>query len=256
MDKGKGLADNDFNQSTDYPLVWKGESGTGDMAREMDALPLTELGIALGMGFLTELGIEPLIPQEALWHPNCEIRVVDEGLFIEAQLPGVKPADIDLQLVDGDLILSGKRKEKKKIKQESMVIRERLYGKFRRRIILPQGVKLETIKAGFENGLLQVLVPLPMREGLGMSSPKRDRMRIEVSDKSESQPLQGSSTVTLRGETLPSELLRKEGLLQGGAAPREEKAPVLGEKHHHQQQQTSSPMIFLGRETNATGSNV
>lgn len=57
------MADNDFNQSTDYPLVWKGESGTGDMAREMDALPLTELGIALGMGFLTELGIEPLIPQ-------------------------------------------------------------------------------------------------------------------------------------------------------------------------------------------------
>jgi HSP20 family molecular chaperone IbpA len=47
------------------------------------------------------------------WQPKCIARATEGGMLVEASLPGVKREDINLQIVDGDLLLSGERKEEK-----------------------------------------------------------------------------------------------------------------------------------------------
>jgi hypothetical protein len=46
-----------------------------------------------------------------MWQPKCVALATNEGMLLEASLPGVKREDIDLRIIDGDLILSGERKE-------------------------------------------------------------------------------------------------------------------------------------------------
>jgi hypothetical protein len=46
-----------------------------------------------------------------MWQPKCVALATNEGMLLEASLPGVKREDIDLRIINGELILSGKRKE-------------------------------------------------------------------------------------------------------------------------------------------------
>jgi HSP20 family molecular chaperone IbpA len=113
------------------------------------------------------------------WQPKCIARATEGGMLVEASLPGVKREDINLQIVDGDLLLSGERKEEKSREGEGYLSRESSYGKFQRRMWLPEGAQLDQIKAGFDNGMLTVFIPLSGRQRMTSDMGQGRQMREE-----------------------------------------------------------------------------
>ncbi|KAE9400117.1 HSP20-like chaperone [Gymnopus androsaceus JB14] len=75
------------------------------------------------------------------------------------ELPGLKKEDVQIDLQNGQLTISGESKISSEHEQEGYLIRERGFGKVSRTLKLPQGIKEEDIKASMENGVLTVTFP-------------------------------------------------------------------------------------------------
>jgi HSP20 family protein len=93
------------------------------------------------------------------WVPPVDIQETEEGYRLQAELPGLTKEDIDITLENNILRLSGERKFERDVKKESFHRVERTYGTFSRAFTLPQQVNAEGVQAGFENGVLTILVP-------------------------------------------------------------------------------------------------
>ena len=93
------------------------------------------------------------------WIPPVDIQETPEGYKLLAELPGLTKDDINITLENNVLRLSGERKFEKDVKKESYHRVERTYGTFSRAFALPQQVQAEGVQAGFENGVLTVMVP-------------------------------------------------------------------------------------------------
>lgn len=98
------------------------------------------------------------------WMPKMDVFRKDGNLVVKADLPGMKKQDITVELEEGDLVLQGERREEKEVKEEDFYRCERTYGSFYRRLPLPAEVHAEQIKATFKDGVLEVMVPMPMDE--------------------------------------------------------------------------------------------
>jgi HSP20 family protein len=99
---------------------------------------------------------------EFAWVPELEITEREGRLKIHVDLPGLKKEEIAVTVIDGYLTIEGERKYATEEKKNEWVHTERTYGKFARTVALPEGVKPAEIAATFENGVLEVVVPLPM----------------------------------------------------------------------------------------------
>ncbi|KAE9401281.1 small heat shock protein [Gymnopus androsaceus JB14] len=75
------------------------------------------------------------------------------------ELPGLKKEDVQIDLNNGQLTISGESKISSEHEQEGYLIRERGFGKVSRTLKLPQGIKEEEIKASMENGVLTITFP-------------------------------------------------------------------------------------------------
>lgn len=95
------------------------------------------------------------------WVPEMEIAEHDGRMNVRVDLPGVKREEITVTVTDDALTIAGERKQEVEEKDKERFHTERAYGRFERRVALPPGVKPEEITAQFENGVLEVTVPLP-----------------------------------------------------------------------------------------------
>ncbi|THH27453.1 hypothetical protein EUX98_g6733 [Antrodiella citrinella] len=75
------------------------------------------------------------------------------------ELPGLKKEDVNIDVHNNMLTVSGEVKVSSEHDENGYAVRERRFGKFSRSIPLPQGVKNEDIKASLENGVLSVAFP-------------------------------------------------------------------------------------------------
>ena len=100
---------------------------------------------------------------EAAWNPGIDVFERDNRLVTKIDLPGLKKEDIKVEVTDGHLAISGERKKEEEEKGEQFYRCEREYGSFYRAVPLPDGVKLEDVKATFADGVLEVSVPLPAK---------------------------------------------------------------------------------------------
>jgi HSP20 family protein len=87
----------------------------------------------------------------------------DNRLITRVDLPGMKKEEVKVEVTDGHLALSGERKRETEEKKDTFYRSEREYGSFYRAVPLPEGIKLEDIKATFADGVLEVSIPLPVR---------------------------------------------------------------------------------------------
>lgn len=110
----------------------------------------------------------------AEWAPAIDVYSKDGDLVIKAELPGMKPEDVDITLQEGVLTISGERKAEEEREGAGYFVRERRYGSFRRSMRLPEGVDESKIHARFEDGVLEVVV-----EGAGAVTEPR-RIQIEA----------------------------------------------------------------------------
>jgi HSP20 family protein len=101
--------------------------------------------------------------EEAPWNPQVDVFQRDNRLVTRTDLPGLKREDIKVEVTDGHLAISGERKKEEEEKGEQFYRCEREYGSFYRAVPLPEGVKLEDVKATFADGVLEVSVPLPAK---------------------------------------------------------------------------------------------
>jgi len=96
-----------------------------------------------------------------LWSPAIEVKQKEGKLLVTAELPGMKKEDVKVH-IDGDtLVVEGERKQEKEEKREGYYHSERSYGKFYRSILLPEGEIADQSNAQFNNGVLEVTVPIP-----------------------------------------------------------------------------------------------
>jgi HSP20 family protein len=110
------------------------------------------------------------------WIPAMDLVETDEHFVLKADLPGLTESDVNIEVEDNVLTVSGERKAEHEDKREGYVRVERAYGAFRRSLTLPEGVDPETVTASFENGVLEVRIPKPEER-------KPRRVAIQVGDR-------------------------------------------------------------------------
>jgi HSP20 family protein len=103
------------------------------------------------------------LPEATSWSPEIDVFERDNRLVTKVDLPGLKKEDVKVEVTDGYLAISGERKSEAEEKKENFYRSERSYGSFYRAVPLPEGVKLEDVKASFSDGVLEVSVPLPAK---------------------------------------------------------------------------------------------
>nr|WP_297346993.1 Hsp20/alpha crystallin family protein [uncultured Glaciecola sp.] len=93
-------------------------------------------------------------------NPKVDVKEDDKSYKLSAELPGLDLENINLELSDGILTLSGEKKtETEEDKEGSYHLMERSYGYFKRSFTLPPSVQEEKIKADFKKGVLSVFMP-------------------------------------------------------------------------------------------------
>lgn len=103
------------------------------------------------------------VPETIAWSPEIDVFKKDNRLITKVDLPGMKKEDVKVEVTDDHLAISGERKREAEEKKENYYRCEREYGSFYRAIPLPEGLKIEDVKATFTDGVLEVSIPLPAR---------------------------------------------------------------------------------------------
>jgi HSP20 family protein len=95
-----------------------------------------------------------------LWSPVIEVSEREGNCTVHAELPGLKPEDVKVEVLDDALVIHGERRSENQQNEGGVRRTERQYGQFYRAIPLPEGAEAEQAKARFENGVLEVTVPV------------------------------------------------------------------------------------------------
>lgn len=93
------------------------------------------------------------------WVPAIDIKEEKDHYLIKADVPGVKPEDIDVDFHDNVLTLKGEKESEHKEKTDEFTRVERSKGTFMRRFSLPNTIDSDSIKAKCTHGVLEVIVP-------------------------------------------------------------------------------------------------
>jgi HSP20 family protein len=99
--------------------------------------------------------------QPAAWAPQVETFRRGDQLVVRADLPGMKKDDVNVEVEDGVLTISGERCDEHEEKRDDSYRSERTYGQFYRAIPLPEGVNGDQCDASFKDGVLEVTLPVP-----------------------------------------------------------------------------------------------
>jgi HSP20 family protein len=87
---------------------------------------------------------------------RLDVAETDKDIEVTADIPGVEPADLDVQLRDGVLSIKGEKRTEKDEKKKDYHLVERSYGMFERAVRLPAEVDPDKVQARFEKGVLKI----------------------------------------------------------------------------------------------------
>jgi HSP20 family protein len=108
------------------------------------------------------------------WMPAMDLLETSDHFVLRADLPGMSEEDVQIELEDGTLTVSGERKSEHEQRDEGYHRVERAFGAFSRSLTLPKGVDGESVTARFDRGVLEVKIPKPEER-----KPKRIPISIE-----------------------------------------------------------------------------
>jgi HSP20 family protein len=95
------------------------------------------------------------------WVPAMDLVETEDALILRADLPGLERDDVNIEIKDRVLTVSGERKSEHEEKADGFHRVERAYGGFARSLTLPEGVVADKIEANFDKGVLEVRIPKP-----------------------------------------------------------------------------------------------
>jgi len=123
------------------------------------------------------------------WLPAVDVFDTKDAVVLKAELAGMDPDDIEIEVEDNVLTIKGARTLEDKVDEERYYRVERRFGSFQRSLALPQGVKPDDIQAGYEDGILTVRVPKAEEE-------KPQRIEIKAKKTVEAGTPRGAETTT------------------------------------------------------------
>lgn len=118
-----------------------------------------------------------LIGSDQEYIPPCDVAERDTQYLLSFDLPGVKRHEIKIEARDGQLIVSGERKEEQKEEKKGRVSQEKYYGSFMRSFTLPSDLDANQIEAHFEDGVLQIAIP-KVEKSKGKQIPIQERKSV------------------------------------------------------------------------------
>ncbi len=158
--------------ATDAGAVGYGTNRSQALVRHM-ADDIDQLLQLFGFG---GLGLRLAPELRTIWSPQIDVHRADGQIVVRADLPGVNPRDVKVEVEDGALTISGERREEHEEKGDQYSRTERVYGQFFRAVPLPEGVDDNQIQASFDNGVLEIRVPEPKQQ-------PRQAKRVEVTSR-------------------------------------------------------------------------
>jgi HSP20 family protein len=132
--------------------------------------PLSELGqLNERMRRMLEQTFGGMLDEPAGWVPAVDIEELEDAYVVEAEVPGVKREDVNIEVSGNELTISGEIK----VREREGIIRRRTrrVGEFEFRVVLPNEVNAEGIDAKLNDGVLTVRIP---------KAERAQRRRIEV----------------------------------------------------------------------------
>lgn len=151
-----------------------------------DMLRMTPFSLLRRMTEEFDRALQPLLSEDdagpnIAWMPTVEISERDGQYRILAELPGLSPNEVRVDMEDGALVLQGERQIEREANDGGIRRSERQFGYFYRRLPLPEGADPEQAKAKFHDGILEITLPAPKQP------PQRRQITIEADSKSSSE---------------------------------------------------------------------
>lgn len=122
------------------------------------------------------------------WTPAIEVSERNGSFVLSAELPGLSKDDVRVEATDDALIIEGERRFEQSGESGGVQTTERSYGRFFRSVPLPEGVNAESARATFNNGVLEITMPLPERRS------NRRQIPLEGSGSMSASPTAPAST--------------------------------------------------------------
>ncbi len=145
------------------PAAWADDPFFGpafQMMRQMDAwMDRFFGGQATTQGFFGDFS-RPFVP-------TVDVSEDAESFKVVAEMPGVKPEDLTLEVQDGSLVLAGEKRHEAEHERDGFYRVERSFGSFHRVIPLPDGLDLDHIDARSKDGVLTIRIPKKEATGVG-----------------------------------------------------------------------------------------
>jgi HSP20 family protein len=130
------------------------------------------------------------------WIPAMDLVETEDAFVLRADLPGLNEGDVNIELEDNVLTISGERKAEHEERKEGYYRVERASGSFARSLTLPEGVDPEAVTASFDRGVLEVRVPKPEER-------KPRKVSISVGQGGQ-KTIEGAESAQNSGEPVPS----------------------------------------------------
>ena len=125
---------------------WNSFDELTDLHREVDHL------------FGRTWGTVPVLANEGPWVPATEVTSGNDGWQLRIALPGIDQRDVSVDLHGNTLTIKGERTETNR--KDELHVSEIRYGRFERAFTLPEKVEGDRVNASFQNGMLELTLPL------------------------------------------------------------------------------------------------
>jgi HSP20 family protein len=127
--------------------------------------------------------------QARRWIPAMDLVETRDHYVLRADLPGLFEEEVNVQLQDNVLTISGERKPQHETEPEGYYRLERAFGGFSRSLTLPDGIDPDAVQAHFDRGVLELRIPKPEQK-----KPRQVQIKLGTSTGDEAKTIEGAVT--------------------------------------------------------------
>ena len=127
--------------------------------------------------------------QARRWIPPMDLVETKDHYVLRADLPGLFEEEVNVQLQDNVLTISGERKAQHETEHEGYYRLERAFGGFSRSLTLPEGIDPDAVQAHFDRGVLELRIPKPEQK-----RPRQVQIKLGTSTGDDDKTIEGTET--------------------------------------------------------------
>ena len=127
--------------------------------------------------------------QSRRWIPAMDLVETAEQYVLRADLPGLSDDDVNVQLEDNVLTISGERNPQHEQQEEGSYRIERAFGSFSRSLTLPDGVDPDGVQAHFDRGVLEIRIPKPEQK-----KPRQVQITLDTRPRDDTRTIESADT--------------------------------------------------------------